>query len=1056
MTKSSSEDFLSDLINRRRKLIEGLDANQGEINLDIFEDFYPDKAHFVYELLQNAEDACATEVTFTLTADSFICEHDGRKFTEEDVSGITGINNSTKSKDPEKIGKFGVGFKSVFVYTQFPTVRSGDFAFRIIKLILPEPIVPDASLGKRTRFELPFDSPKKPPKEAYEEIAAGLRDMDETTLLFLSNLQRIRWKIDSGVTGQVFRRGHSDCHLEVLKQEGEEMTSNSHFLKFEEPVEGLKHQHIAVAFPLDFLAGIRQFDASKSLCDQMRITQANPGRVAVFFTAAKEASGLRFHLHAPFVPELSRASIKETTANDPLFEQLAALSARSLHRIRDLGLLTAEFLAVLPNPQDQIPPRYQGIRKAIIAEMRSAPLTPTYTRGHAQANCLIQAKASLKDLLSNADIEYLVERTGAPAQWAVGVTQKNNRIDNFLDGLGIQQWGIEEFVDILKTSAAADWIGEADEEFIAWLKGKSVGWMRQLYTLLYDELSESDSISMLSGLQIVRLDDGTLGIANQTYFPADSTTARDLPTVDIALYASARSKAQQEKVRTFLLDLGVRELGEAEEIEIILKSRYAKPTDIRDEKTYRDDLRRFIALTEKQPEAKSLFSQYYIFEGTDEDWHTPSGIYLDTPYKETDLSAYYSKLGEEADRQPLHEYYAELGVASERLGKFAEATGATTKLGIERIYCRYNPKWNYLRAVPGERATSPIDRDYYVPHLQNLLKSPELALSRLVWRTIAALSQFSSYFQAVYQLNTSSGARHAESMLLHDLIASRWVPQIDGSFVRPEDALREMLPEGFPFDPGYGGLKVIHFGEAAARRTVEVRQKEEVAKAAGFPDVAALDRARRFAALPAQEQERFLLEQSTATTLAAIPDRDPANPTRRAQAVTAQARAAPDKESEIRPRSVSIGREEIKQVAEEYLQQHYRNAGGGMTCQICKGPLPFKRNDGSDFFEVVEFLPELRKRHSQNYLALCPNHAAMYQYANASPDEMRMSFHDLTGNELGVVIGQQELTIYFSKVHILDMRAVLKAEEGLTQDGDDDTGGEPEDPAVSKTAPMSL
>ena len=44
------------LIERRRKFIEGLDANRGEINLDIFEDFYPDRAHFVYELLQNAED----------------------------------------------------------------------------------------------------------------------------------------------------------------------------------------------------------------------------------------------------------------------------------------------------------------------------------------------------------------------------------------------------------------------------------------------------------------------------------------------------------------------------------------------------------------------------------------------------------------------------------------------------------------------------------------------------------------------------------------------------------------------------------------------------------------------------------------------------------------------------------------------------------------------------------------------------------------------------------------------------------------------------------------
>jgi hypothetical protein len=62
----TEEYFFDDLIAKRRKLIDALEANKGEVNLDIFEDFYPDRAHFVYELLQNAEDAGATQVTFTL------------------------------------------------------------------------------------------------------------------------------------------------------------------------------------------------------------------------------------------------------------------------------------------------------------------------------------------------------------------------------------------------------------------------------------------------------------------------------------------------------------------------------------------------------------------------------------------------------------------------------------------------------------------------------------------------------------------------------------------------------------------------------------------------------------------------------------------------------------------------------------------------------------------------------------------------------------------------------------------------------------------------------
>src|SRR5205807_10451221 len=131
--------------------------------------------------------------------------------------------------------------------------------------------------------------------------------------------------------------------------------------KSDTPDQRLESHRLAVAFALDFLPTVEGFDPANPHVSQLKIIPANPGRVAVFFPAEKETSGLRFHLHAPFVPELSRASIKETPANEPLFRQLATLTASALHQIRDLGLLTTDFLAVLPNPQDQIPARYQTL-----------------------------------------------------------------------------------------------------------------------------------------------------------------------------------------------------------------------------------------------------------------------------------------------------------------------------------------------------------------------------------------------------------------------------------------------------------------------------------------------------------------------------------------------------------------------------------------------------------------------------------------------------------------------------------------------------------------------
>lgn len=161
--------FLQTLAEQRKKFLEGLDANEGDINLDIFEDFYPDQAHFVFELLQNAEDVGATAATFTLSPDGCSFEHDGTSFTEPNVRAITGIHNTTKGKAPDQIGKFGVGFKSVFVYTLTPIIHSGDFSFKISRLVLPEPIERDPKIGSRTRFWFPFNSPKKTPEDAYSE-----------------------------------------------------------------------------------------------------------------------------------------------------------------------------------------------------------------------------------------------------------------------------------------------------------------------------------------------------------------------------------------------------------------------------------------------------------------------------------------------------------------------------------------------------------------------------------------------------------------------------------------------------------------------------------------------------------------------------------------------------------------------------------------------------------------------------------------------------------------------------------------------------------------------
>jgi len=856
--------FLDDLRAQRQKFLDGIDANEGDINLDIFEDFYPDQAHFLFELLQNAEDARATEVLFELRPDACIFEHNGkRQFEERDVRAITGIHNSTKTGSADEIGKFGVGFKSVFVYSLTPIIYSAQFSFKITRLVRPEKIASLPNIGLRTRFEFPFNNPKKSPEVAFDEIKKGLEQLAETTLLFLSHLESIHWKVRA-LSGEILRVPHSENHIEVLKQTEGKTTSASHFLRFTKPVLGMEKQSVAIAFALDHLPNVTSFDPKLPLAQQLRIVPANPGRVAVFFPADKEDSRLRFHLHAPFVPELSRASVKDTSANDPLFQQLAALAASTLHRIRELDLLYADFLGVLPNthPEERIPPRYQPIRAAFIEEMNNEPLTPTQAKSHAPAKHLLQAKASLKDLLSAADIEFLVEYQDELPQWAINAAQKNSNADRLLSALAIRKWDIDEFVERLAELATAESWQEPDEQFMQWIAAKPVEWHQQLYALLYRELNPSDGCDRLESVRIVQLSDATYGIGKKCYFASETVKHDDiLPRVAEAVYSSGRSKMQQEEAKKFLSAIGVREVGETEQIQAILEQRYTVDTPVPNDQTHFKDLRRFIALIEKEPKSAKIFAPYYIFARDGQIWGRPASVFLDTPFLETGLRDYYDALGDEAEREALAPRYEESGIPVEKLRKFAEAVGAQRHLEVDEVSCYKNPQWSYLCMVPGTRNTSPINEDYIIPEIKRLLARPTIALSRLVWKTMCSLPRYPNCLEARYQKTARDGYRSADSQLVHVLRECAWVPQNDGAFVRPFEADKNQLPVGFAFDAGYEWLKKVQFGEGTLQRAEEKRKRATIAKELGFADAATLERAQKFATLPQHEQERLLAER---------------------------------------------------------------------------------------------------------------------------------------------------------------------------------------------------
>jgi len=1015
--------FLEELYKRRQTLANLLADPEYSGIREIVEELYPDRAHFIFELLQNAEDAGATEVSFALRHTCLTFEHNGREFSEADVSAITNIGKGTKRDQEDKIGRFGVGFKAVFAYTETPHIWSPRYSFKIAQLVLPVEIDRDISLGQKTKFEFPFNNPNKKERAAFAEIESGLNDLEHTALLFLKHIQNIQWSMTPRLCGNLRRIEHGQNHIEISKQVGAR-TASAHFLRFCESVPGLQRQQVAIAFDLDFHPNVTSFDPRKTLSQQLRIVPASPGKVAVFFPAEKETAGLRFHLHGPFVPELSRASIKETTANHPLFKQLATVSASALHTIRDLELLNVNFLSVLPNAQDALPARYQPIRKAIVDEMNNERLTPTYAKGHAPASNLFQAKAALKELLSIEDLRSLLPNERQDPQWSATATQRNSDSDRFLIGLDIVNWDVTEFVDLLCERLTNT--QRPDE----WLSKKSLDWHQQFYALLQTESSllrpeyiRRNFFDKLKMMSIVRLSNGSYGIGRKSYFPTDSVQHDDiLPRVAAGVYTSGKSKIQQTEAKKLLEEIGVREVGEREQVQAILKRYYSAQPSV-SETTYVNHLKRFIPLSQTDANISALFGAYYIFRSANGQWVKPDQIYLDFPFVESGLAAYYRAFGNKATRLPLHIFYENLRLPMKGFLRFAEAAGVHVRLSVKRTSCTDNRAFDYLVAkAPGRWSSSGLNEDYAIPDLGRLLNKQDEALSRLVWKTACEMKQ-TDWLLARFKNSQNQELRTAPSQIAYILRHSAWIPQTTGIFVRPASASPRLLPDGFPYDPGYQWLKAIHFAEHELAQSEENQQQQTLAERLGFPDSEALERAKTFARIPRDIQERILDE--FVRSQSDLPEHEPKNPERRAERVSDLAGDAPNKTTQERTRSVSVGLDEVKSRAAEYLREQYTNQDGEMICQACKAVLPFKLADGSYYFEKVEFLKESEKRYYQNYLSLCPNHSAMFIHANDSAEDLPNLFDNLTKSELDVTLAQKRHGIYFTKTHRADLTAIM-------------------------------
>lgn len=332
-------------------------------------DKYPESAHFIYELLQNADDACASEVHIVLQKDCLMFKHNGTKHFDitpldsietGDINAITGIGNSTKLGETQnKIGKFGVGFKAVFQYTDTPEIYDDTFCFKIENYIIPTLIDENPNLGRKfgeTLFVFRFQEKKK--EKAFNEILHRLKSM-QNPILFLQHLKKIAYRIDSLSEKKEKEFTYDKECLEKSESEGvtierfrvTEPQGTKYLFLFSEQVI-IKTGEVKKTYPI--FIGYYYDEKRKEL-----ITKECVPNIYCFFPT-KETFKTCFIAHAPFLLTDNRQNLKPgEELNSDLIHLLARLAAKSVVLLRDYGvkhghLLVNENLTyLLPNYQTQ-------------------------------------------------------------------------------------------------------------------------------------------------------------------------------------------------------------------------------------------------------------------------------------------------------------------------------------------------------------------------------------------------------------------------------------------------------------------------------------------------------------------------------------------------------------------------------------------------------------------------------------------------------------------------------------------------------------------------------
>ncbi len=783
---------------------------------------YTRNAHFIFELIQNAEDnlygsKIEPSLTFRLLRDdptktpgaygAIVVQNNEIGFSPQNIDAICAVGKSTKKKQEGFIGEKGIGFKSIFRVTSIPFLFSNGYRISLPKshkktglgFIVPEWIenIPESIDTSITSIVLPLDQSDF----GYNVIKKMLWEIEPETILFLSKLKEIKIVTDDSEGFTIIKDDSSKPNIQLLSNKNgyDEIFEFLLFKRIFDKPTGINHEkrnnvkerEVSIAFPV----GDKPNSAGKLFA----------------YLPVRFDTGFPFIINADFILPSSREDIQDTPWNrEWLMPCVGELVSISLPVLKDNKQLSVPFLnslaksVLLLNENDL----YYPIAKAVKEAFTTLEIIPADDGSFVTAgNAKLASADWLRKLLREEQLKLLYQKE---LKWVHGdITDKGrHELWNYLrEEIGIEELTPDGFARKISATFLDNQSDQWMIDFYAQLPNKDALWKKGSQSHRDGPLRKKPFIRLQNGTHVRPFDDNEKPNA---YLSAKTLIDAQLRSV------KAEIVGHKEAHRFLLSDLKIPEFDIVAEVaeNVIPKYKTSNPPQ-KDEhlqdielilKAFQTDSQEKLKILKHTLKATPFILSKSSISGV-ETYQRPDVLYFQDKY----LEIYFSGSAEVGFVSSIYqdsvlEVFSNLGVSSEIRVKRKTATGSQDYVTLGN----QSPSWQrhkiYRRGLRG------FDPDIRVEGLSDALREPSTEKSQIIWNKICVPYSRCIKGKVLISCNQTFplASTREEEIVSQDfgrlLLDSVWLPTVNNEFKKPAEISLDELPNQFERDENIADL----------------------------------------------------------------------------------------------------------------------------------------------------------------------------------------------------------------------------------------------------------